>query len=373
MKVPVHTKQLVGTSYEIGQALGRMAAGSSPLKKLHTTGFAGFGDIEVKQATTLFARWCPGLQEELQGFADALQVPLSQVVYHGMTYLRPNCSQIALLPSLTAAAEPLLGRNYEFSHEAEDFTLVKTSVAGKYTHMGTSVMFFGRDDGFNECGLAVTMSSCGFPVGPLKNMRAPKVVGLQFWAVIRTLLENCRDVEEALAYLRDMPIAFNINLMLMDRGGHAALMETLDGHVAVQQIDEKSQVQYLHATNHAVLPPLVSMEPVAMRHSLQRYQWVAEKLDGARGVTPADLKKMLLADYPNGLCCHFFKDFFGTTKSMVVNPARGTIDLCWGGQAENGWKQYDIGQPLEDATAEIEICFEPFAPEMGAFLPLDLV
>lgn len=65
--------------------------------------------------------------------------------------------------------------------------LVRTSVTGKYTHMGTSTMSFGRDDDFNEHGLAVTMSACGFPVGAVPFLRAPKVKGLHFWAAIRAL------------------------------------------------------------------------------------------------------------------------------------------------------------------------------------------
>ncbi len=57
----------------------------------------------------------------------------------------------------------------------------------------------------------------------------PAIVGLQFWAVIRYLLENCKDVDEALEYLKDMPIAYNINLLLADKSGNIALVETLDG------------------------------------------------------------------------------------------------------------------------------------------------
>lgn len=53
--------------------------------------------------------------------------------------------------------------------------------------MGTSVLHFGLDDGFNEHGLVVTMSSCGLPIGPLPDMRAPKLKELQFWVVIRAI------------------------------------------------------------------------------------------------------------------------------------------------------------------------------------------
>lgn len=371
MKIKTHTIELAGSNYEIGAALGKKMASRASLKKLQAAGFQELNNTEVKKAAALFDRWCPGLNDELQGFAEVLDVPLAQVVYYGMTYLRPNCSQIAVLRSMTKSGRPMLARNYEFSHEAEDFTLVKTSVTGKYTHLCTSVLQFGRDDGFNECGLAVTVTSCGFPVGPLQYMRKPKVVGLQFWAVIRSLLENCQDVNEALAFMADMPIAYNLNLMLMDKAGNAALIETMDGQRATKQIGAGGHEAYLCTTNHPVLPEMISYEPRAMQHSLQRYNWIRQKLDGANNITSEDLKEMLLSKYPEGLCCHFFNEFFGTTKSMVIDPACGTLELCWGGRRDNGWYQYNIQEPLNPEEKEIEISFDRFNPQIAEYIPLD--
>ena len=57
------------------------------------------------------------------------------------------CSHLALLPSKSSNGHPLIARNYEFNDELEDFQLIKTSVEGKYTHMGTSVLSFGREIG----------------------------------------------------------------------------------------------------------------------------------------------------------------------------------------------------------------------------------
>lgn len=360
--IQTHTMSLAGSSYEIGYGLGKITASIPPLKALHTGGMEGFGKTQVEEAVQLFDRWCPGLTEELTGFADALKVKPEQVFYYAMTYLRPRCSHVALLPGLTAEGKPLVARNYEFSHEAEDFCLIKTEVKGKYTHMGTSVLHFGRDDGFNEHGLSVTMSSCGFPVGSMPYMREPKVKGLQFWAVIRALLENCKDVDESLAYLKSMPIAYNLNMLLLDKAGNAALYETLDGRTAVVRIGPDTAEQLLFATNHSVLPELIPHEPEVMVHSARRYAYIQEQLADKTGVTREKLKNMLLAKYPDGLCCNYFEEFFGTTKSMVISPADGTVELCWGGRQENGWRTYDIREPLKTGTQMAEICLEKAAP-----------
>lgn len=370
LTIPVHTLELTGSSYDIGYKLGSIISENTALKKAYTRTLEGFGLTELKEAVKLFDEWCPGISEEIHGFADALKVNTEQIAYYAMTYLLPRCSQIALLPNMTAQNKPLLARNYEFNHQIEDFVLVRTSVTGKYTHMGTSTMSFGRDDGFNEHGLAVTMSACGFPVGAVPFMRAPKIKGLHFWAVIRALLENCKNVEESLHYLKGMPIACNINLMLLDKNGNAALFETIDGKQATKQISPASQEQFLWATNHPVLPQLVRYEPQAAIHSLRRGEWIVSQLEGASAVTNEQLKEMLLSNYPNGLCSHYYEDYFGTTKSMVFSPVDGIIELCWGGRAENGWQTYDIRQAISDSTTNIQIHMERADKAMFDYKPL---
>lgn len=367
--VKTQTVNLQGTSYEIGRKFGEWVGAIPPLAQMHTAGMAGFGAAEAREAMALFDRWCPGLTEELRGFADALSVVPERVVYYAMTYLRPRCSQIALLPSVTEEGKPLVARNYEFNHEMEDFCLIKTRVEGKYTHMGTSVIRFGREDGVNECGLSVTMSSCGFPVGAQPFMRAPKIKGLMFWAVIRALLENCADVEEAIAYVRDMPIAYNLNLIVADKAGNAALIETLDGEKAVKRIGPDTKEQMLAATNHVLLPELMPDEPEVMLHSIKRYDYIKRQLAGKVGITRETLKDMLLSKYPEGLCCHYYEEYFGTTKSMVISPKDGTIELNWGGRKENGWQLYDINQPLEDSVREVQINLERAAPSTYESVP----
>lgn len=366
MKMHAYTMELSGSSAEIGYQFGKMTAAIPPLKQMHTAGMEGFTDKEVQEAIQLFAQWCPGLADELRGFAHALEVRDEQVFYYAMTYLLPRCSQIAVLPSRSSTGEPLMARSYEFCQKEEDFTLIRTSVKGKYTHMGTSVLHFGRDEGINERGLGVTMTSCGFPVGAVPLMRAPKLKGLQFWAVIRALLENCADVQECLQYLKGMPIAYNINMILADKRGNTALVETLDGRMAVKQLGADSKEQVLWATNHPVLPELIPYEPKVTVHSKERYDWIAGQV-GRGKISPEQLKQMLLSKYPEGLCCHYFEEYFGTTKSIVFQPASGIMELCWGGLAENGWKRYDIHTPLENTEMEIKLNMEKADPAIYQF------
>jgi predicted choloylglycine hydrolase len=370
IQIKARCLELKGTNYEIGRKMGSLAAGIPQLKEVQTSGRIKLDEQDALASKELFGRWCPGINEEIHGFADALNVPPDRIIYYAMTCLVPRCSHMAFLPGMTENGHVLVARNYEFCHRLEDFVLARTSVAGKLAHLGTTILQFGRDEGMNECGLSVSMSSCGFPVGAEKQMRAPALRGLQFWAVVRTLLENCKDVDEALLFLDGMPIAYNINLLLADKSGHAALVETMDGVRAIRKIDGNTPQKFLYAANHIMIPELLKYEPKAMAHSLKRSETIRKFSDGAHAVSKEDLKSLLLTKYPEGLCCHYYDEFFGTTKSIVMDLNDGLLDLCWGGLAGNGWQVYTVGEPVEEREQPVGIRIEPSAPGIYDYVSL---
>lgn len=347
--------QFKGSNYEIGKKIGEMTSQIPQLRAFMTSGTQGFDEGETALAKELFNRWCPGLNEEIQGYADALGVKPDNIKFYGMTSLIPRCSQLTLMPEKSANGHVIMARSYEFSPEFEDFTLVRTCVEGKYAHLGTSVMQLGRDEGINECGLGVTMSSCGFPVGAPKEMRAPKMRGLQFWAVIRSILENCKDVSEALEFIADMSIAYNLNMIVADKGGHAALVETVDGNIAMKMIDTTADEKYLCATNHVVLPELKEHEPQLMRNSIVRYRSIEDFVANNEQVSSEQIKELLLTKYPYGLCSHYFREFFGTTKSIVMDLNEGSFEVCWAGLKENGFKKHYVSDYLKEGIAPLKM------------------
>lgn len=361
LTIHARTCNLMGTSYEIGYQLGSLVEKNPLLKSKYILEGELLGASWIKEAKELFESWCPGLCEELEGFADALKVGSDRLYFYRMTYLSPRCSQVALMPEVTQEGKPLLARNYEYSHELEDFSFVKTNLQGRYAHMGTSMLESGRDDGLNEHGLAVTMTSCGLPVVDLPYMRKPEIKGLQYWVAVRAILENCKDVEEALAYLKEMPIAFNMNMILFDKLGHAALVQTMDGKKAVKQMEPGDKEQLLYTTNHAVLPDFKHLESEAFSHSIKRFDYIKEELEGKGNISRDKLKEMLLAKYPQGLCFHNYRESFGTTKSMIISPVDGTIELCWGGRPENLWRIYDMKESLTKEEFRIELNVEETA------------
>ena len=86
----------------------------------------------------------------------------------------------------------------------------------------------------------------------LSNFRAQKagVTGFQLWIVVRSILENCKTVDEAVHWAMDAPIGFNINLMLADSCDRIALLQCIDGHKSYEILDGSSDKTYLTSTNH---------------------------------------------------------------------------------------------------------------------------
>lgn len=365
-KVKTAYYELEGTHYEIGQQTAKLLPkGAFRMEPPET-----FTDDIVNQALAMFDEFCPGLTEELRGFADESGTPIRNNAYTWMTYLLPRCSSMALKPERTANGHTMIARNYEFSIEEEDFKVIRVAPQGKYAHIGGSLLMFGRTEGINEAGLAVSMSSCGFPVSNLPGMREPMLRGLHFYAVLRCLLDNCRNVEEAITKLQNMPIAYNLNLILADRESNLALAETMSGELAVKRCTSSEEVSYLCATNHIAIESFQNREPMAMRNSVVRYQRIQSFIEESGQLTEQQLRSFLLSKYPEGMTVWYYKDFFGTVKSVIIDVNEGRFSICWGGREENGWEDYYVDRKSGNREKKIEVIPEPSTKEFFEIIPI---
>ena len=366
MKQKTYYYEVSGTHKEIGKQLAKIVDVQKMVMPLPP--FITKKDIE--EAIKLYEKYCPGLMEELTGFAEEGKVQVKDLAYFWMTYLVPRCSGMAILGSKMIDGHTKLVRNYEFGLEEEDLAVCQIHVEGKYKHIGGTSVVFGRTEGINECGLAVAMSSCGIPVSNIEGMRPSQIKGLQFWAVIRSLLDHCKDVEEALEMAQEMPIAFNLNLYLADAKGNVGLLETINGHKAYKKISEATLEKYVYGTNHIVLPELQVYEPVGMRNSIVRYEKMTEFLESHDQLSETQVKEFLLQKYPEGPTCYYYSSWFGTIKSVVMDPIEKRFSICWLGHKENGWEDYVVGQPMESMEKEKLVTFENATPDLFEMIPI---
>lgn len=330
---------LEGTACEVGRLQGEMLRENSPEYARFLTSSADGREPGAEEAARLlkyFDRYCPGINEEVEGFAASLGVEPIQAAYYALSApLSGQCSHMALLPGITQDGHVLMGRSYEWNDE-DEFRLVTTRVKGKASHMGFSLFQFGRFDGLNEYGLGVTMSA-GVPGSQ------PQEEGLKFWAVIRTLLDCCKTVDEALKLIDGMPISFNWNLILADRTGEAALVEIACQNRAIRRINKTTAAQYVCATNQYTLPEMLQYDTNRMRHSVDRYNAIRRAVDAsAPQASRETIRRVLSAKTPEGLCCHYYKDWLGTLWSMIFDITDGTVEICFGSPQANPWRQFDL-------------------------------
>ncbi|UHA76298.1 choloylglycine hydrolase [Paenibacillus sp. 481] len=356
--------QLQGSSYEVGRQQALFVKRYPHL--LHSLLAPPQQRVGTswQEHAQLLDTYCAGLNEELAGFCEELQLSPAQLHYVDSTWLTTGCSICAVQPAKMIDKRPYLLRNYDLAPQMDDMRLCSTAVTGLYRHTGFSTAFFGRSEGMNEWGLAVAFASCGMPVGNYPGLKQPQATGLQFWAVVRSLLERCRDTAEALALIDEMPIASNMNLIVMDRTGATAFIETVDGARAVSVLEPDSSGQgYTAATNHAVLPTIQSLDPRRLQHSVIRYNQINAHMEQHPKLTKAQLRQLVETSYPEGLTVHNYKEWFGTIRSMLFDLEAQELNVCFGSPLLNEWHTLEVGGTLPFEQIAVKVKDEAYGPQ----------
>lgn len=331
--------QLVGSSYQIGRQIGeglKSAPGGGAFLFPEVPGQTKEG---AERLLALYEKISPGIRDEVQGCADLLGFPVERLVYIWATILSPGCSHVAVMPEKSVEGQTLVARNYDFTDKLSDMMLLTTRPEGRYGHIGFGVCTFGRSEGINEHGLCVTFSAAGVPVGNEPDLKSPNFEGVQFWVVLRGLLENCKTIDEAFGRLDKMPIAANCNFIISEPGGKSAIYTVFDGKRAVTAVAGKN---YLHATNHVLQDELVQMEPEKLGQSVERYTMIKRRMEESGKIGMDELKALFGTEYPAGLACHAYDELFGTLQSMVFNLEERYVEVCFGSPVHNSWYRFDF-------------------------------
>lgn len=351
---------LEGTAYEVGKKQGEILKNDEQMRArveraislflsqlgvsedgkpdLETMGFRDFGKLQ-----DFFEKYSPGLNEEIRGFADGIGVEIDEVPFYGATYHVPkNCSQVAVLSSVTNDKHVYVGRSYEWTHTEEDLRLCTTKVKGKAKHIGFSTFLFGRADGLNEHGVSVTFTGGGIFGVPLKQK------GFQNHLVIRSILDSCESVDDAMELVQKMPISGFFNLLIADRSSNAALLEFADGTRAIKRINNNSEDKCLFSTNHYTMPATMKSNELncgIIGQSRKRYQLLASSLSAASEVKKEALRTLLSRKFPKGLCDHYYSEGFGTVWSLMFDLTSLEADVCFGAPTHNKWHSFTLNGP----------------------------
>lgn len=353
--------QLVGSSYRIGRQIGEGMKSAPGGCDYFFPQIPGTTKERAEELLALYEQVSPGIRDEVRGCADAVGQPVERVLYIWDTILSPGCSHLAVMPGRTVEGQTLVGRNYDFTDKFSDRMIYITRPEKGYGHIGFSVCLFGRTEGINEHGLCVTFSAAGMPVGNTPELKNPALEGVQFWIVVRALLENCKTIDEALRHLEGIPIAANMNLIITEPGGESALFTSFDGKRAVTRLTEDED--YLHATNHVLQEELAGLEPVKLGQSLERYAFIEKTMLENGKLDQAGVKRLFGTEYPAGLACHAYDEFFGTLQSMVFNLEERAVDVCFGSPVHNRWHRFDFNIQEPFAVYPVQMERKSYGPQ----------
>ena len=347
---------LEGTSYEVGQQQGELLKSNTNAVTFFTSNKANLkkaGFKTFKEVQNFYEDYCPGINEEIEGFAESLGTSAENVNFYLFPQSLQNCSHFVILPSITEDKHVYIGRSYEWKHDEEDLRLVTTKVRGKSTHLGFSMLLFGRYEGINDHGLAVTSSGGGAYSAPINQK------GLFFSVAVRSVLDNCQDVNEAVELLKNIPLTTSTNFIVTDKEGNAALIEALGEHLSVKEVDPQSQHQYLTATNHYTQPDMIQHNKYVNKwllpNSKTREETIKAFIQSNRShINIRNIKKLLSSEIPEGLCAHHFTDYFGTLWSMIFDVTEQSIEICFGPPTHNKWYTFSLNTiPINEYNVTI--------------------
>jgi hypothetical protein len=256
---PAQTVSLNGTPREVGQAFG--ASNASDIATAVAGFFAGeFGRDELLRSTdryrALIAKHAPHWLEEAEGIAAAAGVTADDyLAYQGAKYRKinlPECFTYYAAPRHTAGGVTLFHKNRDNTNRPQ-CAYVK-GVAGCYRFATTAdTMDLGCMMAVNERGLCCAADT-GYP-DPNPCFR-----GMMNPDIMRLLLEQCSDVAEALALLRELEgkriyagAAIGTNWMFTDAAGNGMQVCHCHGKIEVNTSDEGFQVMRPDSRGQMVL------------------------------------------------------------------------------------------------------------------------
>jgi predicted choloylglycine hydrolase len=343
---------LEGTSYEVGKQQGELIKNIPSVVKRFTSSNPkpkkmGFKDFEEMKHQ--YEQYCPGIIDEFHGIADVLDSKLEKLSFFTPPiYQAGHCSQMAAMSSVTKEKHVLVGRSYEFNQTMNDFTLRTLKIKNKVSHIGFSEFMVFRDEGMNDHGLSVTFTNTGIDEKKVKEKKR----GYAFFLIVRSILENCKTVQEASDYLKSIPVSGFWNFLIADKESNAVLYQFFNDDYAVKKVNNETEEKILFSGNHNHLTDMVKYQkfafgPWILKNSRRRYELIQKTLtEASPNITIQTLKQLLSKELYQGLCGHYYDDFFGTLFSIIFDLTDLTAKICFGPPTHNDWYVFTFDDPV---------------------------
>lgn len=322
-----------GTHYEIGFRWGALLAshGNFILKNI---------PFPITRERLAFAQACipvyqhhfPQILEEIQGIADGqnCDVALLQGLLFSMYAMPPssNCSCFAI----SNGQQILFGRNSDFltALEKSNMNVIYKFPSGAYSFTGNTTAFVEMEDGVNECGLAIGLTSI--------QPRSTKP-GMNAGLLLRYFLEKCRTTHEVLEQIQKLPISSAQTLTVADVAGNIAVIECCAEKVEI--IRPSGNHPYVCATNHfhAEAMKEFNVPNIDNWQAVPRYETLETSLNRYASVMELETAMEVLSGKHGFLCQYDRKSGKDTVWSVIYDLTNRRIYRTEGNPSRRKFKE----------------------------------
>ncbi|MDK2813442.1 MAG: hypothetical protein PWQ08_697 [Clostridiales bacterium] len=311
-----------GTHYEIGYRWGSMLQKNGKLL-LETVPFPLTGERRAFSTACLpfYEQFYPAVLQELHGIADGQNCNFEDLccVLFSMYCILPQAdTHCSCFVAQNQNGGLLLGRNSDFFTAMEDLYINARYQldAPAYRFTGNTTAFVEMEDGINQHGLAVGLTSVApDTLGP----------GLNVGMLLRLCLEQCRTTKQVEHLLRTVPHAGSGTLVAADSTGSGALFEFNSTALAVQYLDNTHAAVYATNMFHTATMCPHNRLPQDTWQAQERYDTLKKYFTAHDGALTAAAAKALLAGKEGFLCQYDRATGKDTVWSVLYAPQQKQI------------------------------------------------
>lgn len=261
----------------------------------------------------VYEKYYPEILEETRGLADGQKSRFEDFCTFllGMYCFgfNSNCTCFAFKDNDNL----IFGRNSDFLVELEKLYMnCLYKLNGVYAFNGNTTAFIEMEDGINEYGLAVGLTSV-----------YPEIIkaGFNSGMLVRYLLEKCRTADEVIESLDVLPVASQQTLTVMDITGNCAVIECNCNHTEI--IKPAGHEGFVVAANSFVSTEMkeYNNHSIDNWHSDERYLAACKALRENKNHFSTGLAKDILSG-KHGFMCQYDRNKGADTVWSVIYDVR---------------------------------------------------
>lgn len=321
-----------GTHYEIGFKWGALLAKRGNFI-LNNIGFPITPErLEFSKACIpIYQEYFPEILEEIRGIADGqnCDVEILQAFLLSMYAMPPscNCSCFAVVNE----EQILFGRNSDFLTELEkgNMNVIYRFSSQSYAFTGNTTAFVQMEDGINEHGLAIGLTS----IQPLSVKP-----GMNAGLLLRYFLEKCKNTHEVIECIYSLPICSAQTFTVADTSGEIAVIECCSEKVSI--IYPSEYKPYVCATNAFHSDPMkrFNLSEIDNWQAELRYQTLDDALTQMANCLDCNTAVDILSGKYGFLCQYDRNTGKDTVWSVIYDLTNRRINRAEGNPARCSFK-----------------------------------